>query len=281
MADDRVTATLLRWARHLQRAVCRSRLLSDTSAISVAEYALALAVIGAAIALAAYSFGNWLGAGSTEHAWQNASATSYRADGVRPGRGAFIRPSEMEVGDWYPIEFVAGPTEAAISEEAEGSPLTRSRPIIVGPAMRVALLPDPNFQIRSKSQTLQETGPDLSATWNWNVKPLVEGTHTLIATVDVLKSNPGHGFDVFDSYTRRVSVNVKVGEFQSIINDLVNAKTLGDALTALLKSWRATLFALSALIGAIAFVRIAIQRVSRPAQSTSARVKNKPKQKKH
>ena len=113
--------------------------------------------------------------------------------------------------------------------------------------MRVTLLPDPNFQIRQKSKAMQETGPDLAATWQWDVKPAAEGTHTLIAQVDVLEKTNGR-FQVFNRYSRRVSVHVGVGTIQDVLNRIRDAETIGDALTALFKSLRATLLALAGLL---------------------------------
>jgi hypothetical protein len=170
---------------------------------------------------------------------------------VRSGDGAFIKPEVMRVQSWYPLEFVAGPNFGALAEEAEDLPLTRPHPIFVSPYMRVVLLPDPNFQIRLKSKSLQGTGSDLSATWLWDVEPLAKGTHTLIAQVDVLQRGANGRYSVFNRYSRRVSVRVVVGPVQEIINDIRDARSIGDAMTNLLKSWRATLLALIALIAAM------------------------------
>jgi hypothetical protein len=166
----------------------------------------------------------------------------------------------MRVGSWYSLEFVSGLDFEAVAEEAEELPLTRARPIFVSQNMRVVLLPDPNFEIKPKSKSLQDTGPDLTATWQWDVKPLTIGTHTLIAQVDVLKPEKSGGYSVFNRYSRRVSVRVGVGTLQALIEDIRGAKSLGDALTSLLKSWRATLLALAGLIGAYFVVRWAIRK---------------------
>lgn len=233
----------------------------DNSGASFAEYALVLAIIGTAIALAAIYLGQHIRDRSTGSAPQNASvsmnSTAYQ---VRAGEGAFVKPDDMRVQRWYPLEFVAGPNGVALAEEAEGVPLTQPHTIFVSRYMRVTLLQDPNFQIRTKSESLQAMGPDLSATWLWDVKPKTEGTHILIAQVDVLQREANGRYTVFNRYSRRVSVRVGVGTLQGTLNDIRNAASVGDALTALFKSWSATLIALTALIAALVGVWSAIRR---------------------
>jgi hypothetical protein len=166
----------------------------------------------------------------------------------------------MYVGGWYPIEFVAGPDEAALAQESEDAELTRSRPIFVSKTMRVTLLSDPNFRIRPKSKALQETGEDLAASWQWDVKPLAGGKHTLIAQVEVLRRGTGSRLQVVNRYSRRVSVSVGVGTFQSLLNGIRNAETIGEATASLFEAWRAALVALLALLVAFFGVRALIRR---------------------
>jgi hypothetical protein len=154
----------------------------------------------------------------------------------------------MNVGGWYAVEFVAGPTTGALLEESEDAQLTAPRSIFVSKNMRVTLLSDPNFKIRSKSKALQQTGADLAATWQWDVNPRASGTHTLIAQVDVLRPIADGKFQIFNRYSRRVSVQVGVGTLRGALNGIRNAASVGDALTALFKSWSAMLLALGAFI---------------------------------
>ncbi len=170
---------------------------------------------------------------------------------VRAGQAAFIRPGEMQVESWYPIEFVAGPTLADLRDEAEGLPLTKPTAIFVSKEMRVSLLKDPNFEVRTKSKALQETGADNAASWQWDIRPHVEGAHTLIAQVDVLRRRHDGRAEVFNQYSRRISVHVEVGTFQGLLNGIRSAETLGEALETLFSSWRGAVVALSTLTAAV------------------------------
>ena len=108
-----------------RRRTWRGCLEDDSGAISFAEYALILAVVGTAIALVALSLASDVSRVLNDQANQWAENTTINTShpaGVRTGGGAFIRPSPMRVGSWYPIEFVAGPNPAALSEEAEKLP---------------------------------------------------------------------------------------------------------------------------------------------------------------
>lgn len=235
--------------------------MRDVRAASAAEYALILAIIGAVIALASLSLSEHLG----NRLGRVDEPTILVPSDIRTGQGAFIKPEIMNTGGWYPIEFVAGPTLESLKAETEELELTTPRPIYVGESMRVRLLKDPNFEIRAKSKDLQQTGPDITATWQWDVKPTAIGTHKLIAQVDVLKRRKDGKYDLFNRYSRRVSVHVTVGTMQSIIDGIRNAEWLGNALSALFRSWGAMLIALGLLIGAAFGVRWRIRKFRRRA----------------
>lgn len=249
--------------------------LKDNSAASGAEYALILSIIAGMIAIAAISLGSRFSHQYDDDIYvgENASVTLNTTGGtstdtlsgteVRSGQGAFVQPGAMSLHNWYPIEFVAGPDAAALSAESEESSLTHPRPIFVSKVMRVSLLPDPNFQIRPKSKALQETGADLAASWQWDVKPQAAGTHTLIAQVDVLKRKPDGTVEVFNRYSRRVSVRVGAGTLQETLDGIRSAESIGGALTALFKSWSKMLVALAVLIGACLTVIATIGKARR------------------
>lgn len=179
------------------------------------------------------------------------SAKSSRtSEVVEEGRGAFIQPRDLTVNQWETLEFIVGPDDPALSEEAEGRLLTQPRSIFVSSTMRVFLLDHPNFEIRAKTEAIQSTGMDATASWLWDVRPLTDGTHTLHARVEVLKRNPDGGLDTLDAYTRRVSLRVKVKTWQGFANALQNASTAGDLFATLFRAWEKTLVALGALIAA-------------------------------
>jgi hypothetical protein len=154
----------------------------------------------------------------------------------------------MDVDEWYVVEFVAGPDEAAITSESDNLPKSQPKPIYVSSVMRVNLLPDPAFMIEPKVAALQNTGPDRTASWQWDVKPKTDGKHRLIARVEVLKPASQGKYEILDQYTRRVGVTVRVGTWTGFLNALQNASSLGDALATLFRSWEKTLLALAALI---------------------------------
>ena len=175
------------------------------------------------------------------------------------GRGAFTHPEDMFVGRSYPLEFVVGPTEAAIVEEAGGLKLAPSQMVYVAPVMRVTLLPDPNFKSSPATPAIQNTGADRSATWQWNVVPLRDGTQILHARVEVLRRMPGGKYATVESKARHVEVEVKVGTVQGFINALRNAASLSDVLTTLFNSWGKTLGALALLITAVFGIPAAVR----------------------
>lgn len=175
------------------------------------------------------------------------------------GRGAFTQPEDMFVDRSYPLEFIVGPTEEAVAEEAGGLDLAPSQMVYVAPIMRVTLLPDPNFNFTAVTEAIQHTGADQSATWQWNVVPLRDGTQVLHAKVEVLRRMSGGKYVTVESKARHVQVEVKVGTWQGFINALRNAASLSDVLTTLFNSWGKTLGALVTLIGAVFGIPIAIR----------------------
>lgn len=171
-------------------------------------------------------------------------------DIIQPGRGAFVDTGAMEVGRWYTAEFIVAPTEAALAEEGGDLPLVRSQPVFTSPYMRVRLVPDRNFEFEPRTPELQPTGLDRSASWQWNVKPLNKGDHWLTAKVEVLARKPDGTLTSIDDYTRRVSVKVEVGTWESFLTALRNASSLGEVFEALFRSWERALLALAALLTA-------------------------------
>lgn len=248
------------WLHSLGRA------LRDRRAASAAEYALMLSIVGAVIAIGALSIGDLVGNKMDAATQQIAEGASVDVPAdIRPGQAAFIKPDEMNTGNWYPVEFVAGPTIEALKMETESLPTTKPSPIYVGENMLVRLLKDPNFEIRAKSPALQQTGPDLTATWQWDVKPGRVGSHTLIAQIDLLKRRPDGGYDVYNRYSRRVSVRVSVTDMQGLLEAIRNAESVGDALTLLFWSLRGALVALTALVVAAFGLRWALRKYRRRA----------------
>lgn len=175
------------------------------------------------------------------------------------GRGAFSKLPELVVGRSYPLMFVVGPTEDALADEAGGVGLATSHMVYVAPVMRVTLLPNTNFDTKAVTSADQRTGPDKSATWQWNILPKRDGEHTLSALVEVRQQNPDGSYTTIESKNRHVSLEVEVGTWQGFMTALQNAASLGDVLTTLFNSWGKTLGALAALIAAIFGVPIAIR----------------------
>jgi len=143
--------------------------------------------------------------------------------------------------------------------QVEGQTLAGQKPIYVAPVMRVTLLPNPDFDVQAKTSAIQVIGNDLASTWLWSVRPHKGGNEMLDALVEVGRMN-GNQFVAADSYTRHVPVRVKVGTWKGFLNALQNASTLGDAFATLFKSWDKTLIALTALIGAIGGLIVAIRK---------------------
>ena len=226
--------------------LARRGLIDDTGA-AFAEYALILAIVGAAISIAALTIAGAV-ANRVADVSPGTNAVAHVNGTVQSGEGAFLKPADMQVGRWYPIQFVAGPSVSWLQQQSEGLPLTPARQIFVSRKMRVRLLPDANFLIRSKSSELQGTGTSLSGTWAWDLQPLSDGNHTLIAVIDVLSEGRRGDYHVVNRYSRRVTIRVGVGTLQAVISDMRDAKTVGDAVTALFRSWAAVLLAASTMV---------------------------------
>ena len=181
------------------------------------------------------------------------------APDARPGVGGFVAPGDMEVDSWHEVQFAVAPNAVQLQVQVEGQALAGQKPIYVAPVMRVTLLPNPDFDVQPKTEAIQQIGNDLASTWLWSVRPHKGGNEMLDALVEVGRMN-GNQFVAADSYTRHVPVRVKVGTWKGFLNALQNASTLGDALATLFKSWDKTLIALTALIGAIGGLIIAIRK---------------------
>jgi len=183
-------------------------------------------------------------------------------DESEEGLGAFRQLPDMEVDNWYTVEFFVAPEgegalkDEGLARESGNADLTDPAFVYVAPAMRVTLKDDPTFEIRPKSDAVVITGPDKSATWLWNVKPLTGGERSLYATVEVLQRNPDGSLkkNADGSYvasmpkTRSASVEVKIGTWRGFMIALQNAASLGDVLTTLFAAWQKTLLTLAALI---------------------------------
>lgn len=179
---------------------------------------------------------------------------------VEEGVGAFTELPDMEVDNWYIVEFSVAPDEVVLSNQTEGQELTSPKPIYVAPIMRVTLQSDPGIEIRPSTPQLARTGKDKAESWQWSVKPLTDGERTLYAKVEVLERLPNGELDTIDIYTRRVAAQVKVGTWKGFLIAIRNAASLGDALATLFASWEKTLIALAALIAAAGGVWLAIRK---------------------
>jgi hypothetical protein len=166
------------------------------------------------------------------------------------GLGAFNDPPEMTVGNDYELTFVAARDQQGLVEESQGQPLTAPSSIRIAPYMKVTLLPNSNFNVTAKGADEKPIGPDLAATWHWEVRPLRRGSQTLRAQVDVLRVRPDQTIETIDSDTSFVNVMVKVGTWKAFINALRDASDLGEVLSTLFGAWEKALISLIALIGA-------------------------------
>lgn len=190
----------------------------------------------------------------------NPPATDTGPADVEEGVGAFTKLPDMEVDNWYIVEFSVAPGEAALIKQTEDRELTSPQPIYVASFMRVTLQGDPGIEIRPSTTEPVRTGKDKAESWQWSVKPLTDGERTLYAKVEVLEQLPNGKLDTIDTYTRRVAVQVKVGTWKGFLIAIRNAASLGDALATLFASWEKTLLALGALITAAGGVWLAIQK---------------------
>ena len=164
---------------------------------------------------------------------------------------AFVKPAPMQVDRWAVIEFVAGPSESKIRAETEGRALTASTAVYVAKTMRVTLLNDPAFEIKAKSEAVQNTGLDRTATWLWDVRPKSAAARPLVARVEVLRALPAGGYETIEQYTRQVDVEVKAGALRNTLGAIDQAATVGDRLTLLFNSWQKAVAALAALVVAV------------------------------
>ena len=211
-------------------------------------------------------------------------ATATGPDDSEEGLGAFKELSDMEVDNWYTVEFFVAPKkeglakEAGLPQERVDTELTPAASVYVATAMRVTLQEDPSFEIRPKTKAVVITGKDKSATWLWNVRPLTGGARTLYATVEVLQRNPDGSLkeNADGSYvasmnkTRSASVKVKVGTWKGFLIALQNAASLGDVLSTLFAAWQKTLMALAGLITAIWVVWRAIKGRGKPGDAEAS-----------
>jgi hypothetical protein len=186
------------------------------------------------------------------------------------GLGAFVKPPIWTAGNWYTLQFIAGQDEAALSEVSEDRELTTARRIWMARTMRVALDPNPNFEIKSQNpdQEIQDLSPEKTAAWFWNVRPLKKGKFTLYARVEVLERGPDgqlvkgpDGELKSHSYPpRMVEVDVRVGRQEAVIGAIDSGKSIGEAFTGLFASWQKALTALAALIAAASAAWLAFRK---------------------
>ena len=201
-----------------------------------------------------------------------AMVPSVSTDEPGEGLGAFADPGAMVIGNWYPLQFIAGPDEDALAGEAPGANLTEPQQVYISRTMRVTLLPNPNFEMQPTTPAVQDSGRDRTASWQWNLKPLQDGMHRLSARVEAGRERPDGSFDAWDSRTRQVSIRVKIGTWEGFVRAIGRATTAGNLVATLFASWEKTVTALGALIIALGALRLAIQYWRRPdATSTSER----------
>lgn len=193
-----------------------------------------------------------------------AMVPSFTTDEPEEGLGAFVDPGAMVLGNWYPLQFIAGPDQDSLPGEAPGANLTNSQQVYISQTMRVTLLPNPNFEMQPTTPAVQDTGRDRTETWQWNLRPLHDGMHKLSVRVEAGKKRPGRGFDAWDSRTRQVSIRVKIGTWEGFVRAIGRATTAGNLLATLFASWEKTVTALVALIIALSALRLAIKNWRRP-----------------
>src|SRR4030095_11081364 len=202
-------------------------------------------------------------------------------DEAEAGLGAFKDLGDMEVNNWYTVEFYVAPDQGGLAEESEGIELTSPTAIYVAPAMRVTMAKDPNFEVNAKSDEIVMTGRDKAASWLWDVKPLTGGERTLYAIVEILqrnpdgslKKNPDGSYVSSEPKKRRVDVKVKVGTWRGFMTALQNASSLGDVLGTLFGAWEKALLALALLIGAAGGVWLAIKNWGKPKEEGRIRAR--------
>ena len=188
---------------------------------------------------------------------------------VFKGKAAFVKPEEMEVENWHPLEFYVGPTKAAIEVEAQGRALAEMYDVSLAPTVRVTLLPHPYFKVRKVTPEIQELGTDRTANWKWQVMPMTDGRHKLQALVEVLVlgpdgqplKKPDGTYRVQDRFDRFVDVDVEVGTWRGFLNAIDNAANLGAKLDTMGRAWDKTLITLVGLIGTIGTLIAAVRKL--------------------
>ena len=197
-----------------------------------------------------------------------AMVPSFTVQEPEEGRGAFVDPEPMLVGNWYPLQFIVGRDEPSLSDQAPGLNLTQAHRVDISPTMRVILLPNPNFKVHHTTPAVQDIGRDRAHMWQWNLKPLHDGIHKLSARVESGGKRSDGSFQAWDSPTRQVSIRVKIGPWDGFVRAVTRASTAGDLLATLFASWEKTVTALIALIIALGALRLAIRHWRKP-DSTS------------
>lgn len=180
---------------------------------------------------------------------------------VQEGRGGFAKPPEMWVNTPETIEFFVAPDDAGIELEAEGAEMGATRNLYIGSVMRVTLRPHSNFEILSANGVAKPLGRDRRESWQWEVKPKQrEGEFTLFADVAILESMDA-GARVLEAYPRRVKVNVRVGTWDGFLNAVGKAKSVGEILSTLFRSWETALISLTALVVALGGLIVALRNL--------------------
>lgn len=176
----------------------------------------------------------------------NASANVAETQ-VEEGLGAFVKPPEvMRPNKWYKIDFIVAVNQGEMKTEADDENTTAPKKVYIAPTMRVTLQEDANFHMKMLTPEVQPLGQ--AATWSWNVMALREGTFVLEAKV-----TPQVGAKS-KTYTRKVSVQVKVGPWERVLTDIDKGKSLGDKLQAFFTSWKGALVAFLAFLGVLTTV---------------------------
>jgi hypothetical protein len=167
------------------------------------------------------------------------------------------------VGSATRIQFSVAPDQAGVVEELDGAAAASMRQITLAARMKVQLLPDPNFEIvpLDPPSGEQPIGLDRRASWIWDVTP--KGTndrpYRLTAIIRVLDEAGRQ----IDSYPKYVTVTVRIGTWRGFINALQNARSAGDLVSAVSKSWETAILSITALVTALGGLFVAI-RALRP-----------------
>ncbi|HEX6660530.1 MAG TPA: hypothetical protein VF067_01500 [Sphingomicrobium sp.] len=162
------------------------------------------------------------------------------------GLAAFAEPPPMQAGKWSRIEFFIAENEQKLAAEADGKATTPAETVYIAPKVKVTLKTDPDITIDGEPEQTQELGRDKRVTWQWNILPKSGGEHVLTARVQPL--NPDGS--IIQTYTREVTVQVKVGTYDRFASGTKRAGDVGDLLATLLHSWEKMLLALAAFLTA-------------------------------